>query len=83
MGTEVTLKVVDILLVLDSQQMIHELRIYWDFQTDTIISGVYREQSQKGKISNKLQLCGGKCLTEVEGQRSELEVWFEAIEKKQ
>lgn len=33
------------------------------------ISRVYREPSEKGKISSEQQPCGRKCLVNVEGQR--------------
>ncbi len=35
----------------------------------TPISWVYREWSEKEKISSELQLCGQKCLVDVRGQR--------------
>ncbi len=35
----------------------------------TTISRVYREWSEKGKISSERQLCGWKCLVDVRGQR--------------
>ncbi len=35
----------------------------------TTISRVYREWSQKEKISSERQLCGRKCLVDVRGQR--------------
>ncbi len=35
----------------------------------TIISRVYREWSEKEKISSERQLCGRKCLVDVKGQR--------------
>ncbi len=35
----------------------------------TTISRVYREWSEKEKISSELQLCGRKCLVDVRGQR--------------
>ncbi len=35
----------------------------------TIISRVYREWSEKEKISSEQQLCGRKCLVEIRGQR--------------
>ncbi len=35
----------------------------------TIISSVYREWSEKEKISSERQLCGRKCLVDVRGQR--------------
>ncbi len=35
----------------------------------TTISGVYREWSEKEKISSERQLCGRKCLVDVRGQR--------------
>ncbi len=34
----------------------------------TIISSVYREWSEKEKISRELQLCGRKCLVDFRGQ---------------
>ncbi len=35
----------------------------------TTISRVYREWSEKEKISSEWQLCGQKCLADVRGQR--------------
>ncbi len=35
----------------------------------TTISSVYRERSEKEKISSERQLCGWKCLVDVRGQR--------------
>ncbi len=35
----------------------------------TTISRVYREWSEKEKISSEWQLCGQKCLVDVRGQR--------------
>ncbi len=35
----------------------------------TTISWVYREWSEKEKISSERQLCGRKCLVDVRGQR--------------
>ncbi len=35
----------------------------------TTISSVYREWSEKEKISSERQLCGRKCLVDVRGQR--------------
>ncbi len=35
----------------------------------TTISRVYRERSEKEKISSERQLCGWKCLVDVKGQR--------------
>ncbi len=35
----------------------------------TTISRVYREWSEKEKISSEWQLCGRKCLVDVRGQR--------------
>ncbi len=35
----------------------------------TIISSVYREWSEKERISSEQQLCGWKCLVDVRGQR--------------
>ncbi len=37
--------------------------------SDTTISRVYRECSEKEKISSERQLCGRKCLVDVRGQR--------------
>ncbi len=37
--------------------------------SDKTISRVYREWSEKEKISSERQLCGRKCLVEVRGQR--------------
>lgn len=36
----------------------------------TTISRVYREWSEKEKISSERQLCGRKCLVDVRGQRT-------------
>ncbi len=44
-----------------------KLLIYRDFHAT--ISRVYREWSEKEKISSERQLCGWKCLVEVRGQR--------------
>ncbi len=35
----------------------------------TTISRIYREWSEKEKISSELQLCGRKCIVDVRGQR--------------
>ncbi|KAM6923435.1 uncharacterized protein FYW49_005866, partial [Xenentodon cancila] len=35
----------------------------------TTISRVYREWSEKGKISSERQLCGRKCLVDIRGQK--------------
>ncbi len=35
----------------------------------TIISRIYRELSEKDKISSEQQLCGQKCIFDVRGQR--------------
>ncbi len=35
----------------------------------TTISRVYRERSEKEKVSSERQLCGRKCLVDVRGQR--------------
>ncbi len=45
-----------------------KLLIYWDFHAQTI-SRVYRELSEKEKISSERQLCGRKCPVDVRGQR--------------
>ncbi len=37
--------------------------------SQTTISRVYREWSEKGKISSERQLCGWTCLVDVRGQR--------------
>ncbi len=44
-----------------------KLLIYWDFHAQP--SGVYREWSEKEKISSERQLWGWKCLVDVRGQR--------------
>ncbi len=44
-----------------------KLLIYWD--SHTTISRVYREWSEKEKISSEQQLCRWKCLVDVRGQR--------------
>ncbi len=46
----------------------------------TTISRVYRELSEKEKISSERQLCGRKCLVEVRGERAD---WLEMIERQQ
>ncbi len=44
----------------------HKLLIYWDFHAQP---RVYREWSEKEKISSEPQLWGRKCLVDVRGQR--------------
>ncbi len=44
----------------------------------TTISRVYREWSEKEKISSKWQLCGRKCLVDVRGEWAD---WLEMIER--
>ena len=58
-----------------------KLLIYWDFHAHTTISRVYREWSEKEKISS------GSCvdenallMSEVGGEWAE---WFEMIERRQ
>ncbi len=46
----------------------------------TTISRVYREWSEKEKISSEQQLCGRKCLVDV---RRESADWLEMIERQQ
>ncbi len=46
----------------------------------TTISRVYREWSEKEKISSERQLCGRKCLVDV---REEWTDWLEMIERQQ
>ncbi len=46
----------------------------------TTISRVYRELSEKEKISCERQLCGRKCLVDVRGEWAD---WFEMIERQQ
>ncbi len=46
----------------------------------TTISRVYREWSEKEKISSERQLCGRKCLVVV---RAEWADWLEMIERQQ
>ncbi len=46
----------------------------------TTISRVYREWSEKEKISSERQLCGRKCLVDV---RVEWADWSEMIERQQ
>ncbi len=45
--------------------------LVWDLLgfSRTTISRVYRERSEKEKISSERQLCGQKCLVDVRGQR--------------
>ncbi len=47
----------------------------------TTISRVYREWSEKEKISSEQQLCGRQCLVDVRGQRRM--DWLEMIESQQ
>ncbi len=44
------------------------------------ISRVYREWSEKEKISSERQLCGRKCLADVRGEWAD---WLEMIERQQ
>ncbi len=44
------------------------------------ISRVYREWSEKEKISSERQLCGQKCLVDVRGEFAD---WLEMIERQQ
>ncbi len=44
----------------------------------TTISTVYREWSNKEKISSERQLCGRKCLVDVRGEWTD---WLETIER--
>ncbi len=44
----------------------------------TTISRVYREWSEKEKISSERRLCGRKCLVDVRGEWAD---WLEMIEK--
>ena len=44
-----------------------KLPIYWDFHTD--MSRVYREWSEKEKISSERQFSGRKCLVDARDQR--------------
>ncbi len=46
----------------------------------TTISRVYREWSEKEKISSERQLCGWKCLVDVRGEWTD---WLEMIERQQ
>ncbi len=46
----------------------------------TTISRVYREWSEKEKISSERQLCGRKCLVDVRGEWTD---WLEMIERQQ
>ncbi len=46
----------------------------------TTISRVYRELSEKEKISSERQLCGPKCLVDVRGEWAD---WLEMIERQQ
>ncbi len=46
----------------------------------TTISRVYREWSEKEKISSERQLCGRKCLVNVRGEWAD---WLEIIERQQ
>ncbi len=44
------------------------------------ISRVYREWSEKEKISSERQLCGQKCLVDIRGEWAD---WLEMIERQQ
>ncbi len=44
----------------------------------TTVSSVYREWSEKYKISSERQLCGRKCLVDVRGECAD---WLEMIER--
>ncbi len=44
------------------------------------ISRVYREWSEKEKISRERQLCGRKCLVDVRGEWAD---WLEIIDREQ
>ncbi len=46
----------------------------------TTISSVYREWSEKEKISSEWQLCEQKCLVDVRGEWAD---WLEMIERQQ
>ncbi len=46
----------------------------------TNISRVYREWSEKEKISSKRKSCGRKCLVDVRGEWAD---WLEMIERQQ
>ncbi len=46
----------------------------------TTISRVYREWSEKEKISNERHLSGRKCLVDVRGEWAD---WLETIERQQ
>ncbi len=46
----------------------------------TTMSRVYREWSEKEKISSERQLCGRKCTFEVRGKWAD---WLEMIERQQ
>ncbi len=46
----------------------------------TAIFRVYREWSEKEKISSERQLCGRKCLVDVRGEWAD---WLEMIERQQ
>ncbi len=48
----------------------------------TTISRVYRERSEKEKISSEWQLCGRKSLVDVRGQ-GRMADWLEMIERQQ
>ncbi len=48
----------------------------------TTISRIYREWSEKEKISSEQQLCGRKCLVDVRRQRR-MKGWLEMIERHQ
>ncbi len=46
----------------------------------TTISRVYREWSEKEKISSERQLCGQKCLVDARGEWAD---WIKIIERQQ
>lgn len=52
------------------------------FHSDKSTSQVYREWSQKGKTSIEMQMCGGKCITDVKGRRLECDVWLGSMKMK-
>ncbi len=71
---------VEWLLVSDGLVWVFQkLLIYWDFHVHTI-SRVYREWSEKEKISIEWQLCGQKCLIDVRGEWAD---WLYMIERQQ
>ncbi len=59
----------ELLLVTDGPVWVFQkLLIYWDFYAQPF-TRVYREWSEKQKISSERQLCGRKCLVDVRVQR--------------